>query len=213
MSFQDAFITTVVSFFSAVLKIFSPIIIVILLWIFIKMIYRYKKYGKKYFSTFKKYEMVKISDIIKSEVKKIENDVLFVENKFYYCDLIIISKSGIYLIKTNNYDGIITGKRNDKTLNNTVKVDLIKQIENPFYNLDVDKKDISLRLNISIIKCILVTNNNVNININDVIKDEIISVQNLYYKMEKLLKKEVLSKTEMLEIYSRLNEVENEKMG
>jgi len=208
MSTEDATIYVFSEILKIILKIILPFIIIIVICIISKIIYRYKKYGKVEFSAFKKREKIKFSDIVKNMIKKIEDKITIIENDNLYSDMIVVTESGIFLIKVIKYQGLIIGKRKEKKLKNKLKKDIIKEIDNPFYYLEIDKNKI-LKIDEKLqINTILVTSNNVNININDVNKEEVISLQNFYYTMEKnVIHKKIYTEEQKNEISKKINNI------
>ena len=190
MNLIDATLIVIKEIIKTVFKILTPIFIVIFILVVIKIIYRYKKYGKAEFDVFKKHEKTKFSDIIINIIKKIDNNAQCIEKENLYSDIVLVNNTGIYLLKIIKYKGLVNGKRSEKILKNKVKRNIEIEVENPFYYLEKDKNKILNIDNNLTINTILITSNTVNININNVNKNEIISLQSFYYTMENYLKKQ-----------------------
>lgn len=207
MNVINALFIVINQIIKAVLKIFTPIFIILIILVAIKIIYRYKKYGKKEFDIFRKREMTKFSDIIINIIKKIDNKILYIEKDNLYSDIVLITNTGIYLLKIMQHKGLIFGKRNEKTLNNKLKNNIEIEIENPFYYMEEDKNTIlSIDNNLKIYQ-IVITNNVVNINIDNVDKEEIISLQKFYYKIENYLKQKKIYEEEY--VRNLLDKIDN----
>lgn len=187
MKLFEAIIVTLISFVTTTLKILFPIIIIILLIIFFKLIHRYRKYGRSDFDTFKKRENIKFIDMMICMINEINEFKIIINGDNLYADLIVLSETGIYLIKVMKYQGIITGEKSDAKLKNKIKRKEI-EIDNPFYHLENDKNKLLLIDNSLEIKTILVTNSGVNIRINNVLKNQIYNIADFYYMFENDLK-------------------------
>lgn len=188
MKLISAFFVVIKEIIKVLLKIFIPIFIVVTILVIIKIIYRYKKYGKREFDVFRKHNNTKFSDIVIDIIKKIDSNAYYLEKDNLYSDIVLINSTGIYLLKIMNYKGLITGTRNEKIMKNKVKRNIELDLENPFYYIEEDKNKILNIDNTLIIHTLLITSNTVNVNIDSVSKEEVISLQNLYYSMENYLK-------------------------
>lgn len=185
---MSAVVVAISSFIMAILKVLLPIGIVVLIMIAFKIIYRYRKYGKSEFRAFQKTDNIKFTDMIKCMINEINEFKIIIEETSLYSDLLVLSETGIYLIKIMKYQGAVTGEKNSKTLKNKVKEKIEKEVDNPFYYLENDK-NILLGLDNNLqIKTILITNSGVNISIDNVSKNQIYNVANFYYMMENDLK-------------------------
>ena len=121
-------------------------------------------------------------------INEINEFKIIIEETSLYSDLLVLSETGIYLIKIMKYQGAVTGEKNSKTLKNKVKEKIEKEVDNPFYYLENDK-NILLGLDNNLqIKTILITNSGINISIDNVSKNQIYNVANFYYMMENDLK-------------------------
>ena len=126
--------------------------------------------------------------MIKCMINEINEFKIIIEETSLYSDLLVLSETGIYLIKIMKYQGAVTGEKNSKTLKNKVKEKIEKEVDNPFYYLENDK-NILLGLDNNLqIKTILITNSGINISIDNVSKNQIYNVANFYYMMENDLK-------------------------
>ena len=185
---MSAVVVAISSFIMAILKVLLPIGIVVLIMIAFKIIYRYHKYGKSEFRAFQKTDNIKFTDMIKCMINEINEFKIIIEETSLYSDLLVLSETGIYLIKSMKYQGAVTGDKNSKTLKNKVKEKIEKEVDNPFYYLENDK-NILLGLDNNLqIKTILITNSGINISIDNVSKNQIYNVANFYYMMENDLK-------------------------
>lgn len=194
-------------FIKTIFKIFTPIFIIIFVLIVFKIIYRYKKYGKSEFSVFKTHEKAKFIDIVIDIIKKIDIKAKLIQNNNLYSDIVLVNKTGIYLLKVIKFHGLINGKRTDKTLTNKIKNNIEEKIDNPFYYLEKDKDKILNIDNSLVIHTILVINNNVSIIIDNVNQKEIINLQNFYYTMENYLKsKSIYNEEEINKIINSIKE-------
>lgn len=205
MNFFDSTLTFLDALFDNIFKVLGPIILLTIFWILIKIIYRYKKYGMVEFNVFKKREETKFIDIILSMLDKIEGYRKVYKPSNLYADLVIIDKTGIYLLKLIKYVGIVTGNRNNLKLKNQIKLKQIIDIDNPFYYLDKDISKIEKTLNI---KTILVTSNTVNVNIDKVSKEECIMLKDFYYYLDHIFKQEgIYDKEKINNIYKELQRI------
>ena len=137
---MSAVVAAISSFIMAILKVLLPIGIVVLIMIAFKIIYRYRKYGKSEFRAFQKTDNIKFTDMIKCMINEINEFKIIIEETSLYSDLLVLSETGIYLIKIMKYQGAVTGEKNSKTLKNKVKEKIEKEVDNPFYYLENDKK-------------------------------------------------------------------------
>lgn len=175
-----------------------PILLIFSVLIIIKVIYQYKKFGSVIFNL--KSKETKFTDMFLFIIDKFEGYRKVFKSDKFYADFIIVDKTGLYLIKLIKYDGIIYGKRNEKTLKNKIKLDEVI-IDNPFYLLDKEKKILNYD-----IKTILVTSNIVSANIDGVTKKEFVNYKNLYFVMKDYFSdKEIYDKKEIDKIYKEIS--------
>lgn len=205
MNTINAFLLVFKTIIEVILKVLSPIFIVIMIWIIVSIIYRYKKYGITEFNIFKKREKTKFIDIVLSMLDKIEGYRKVYKPENFYADLVIIDKTGIYLLKLIKYVGMVTGNRKDKKLKNQVKLNEVLDIDNPFFYLDRDLTKIDNTLNV---KLVLVTSNIANVRINGVSKEESLILKDFYYYMEHTFKQGgPYDKEKINEIYDELHKI------
>lgn len=204
MNAVEAFSIFLIEFIKVVFRILAPIFIIISILIIIKILLRYRKYGKVEFDVFRKRKDTKFSDIIINMIEKIDNQAIYWEPDNLYADFVLATASGFYLLKIVKYQGFISGERQKNQVQNRVKTSTVIDRENPFYYLDQDKNKI-MNLDCSLkVKTILVTNNHVNISINHVPKEEVLNLQNFYYEMLNHLKKSKIYSKEYIENIAEL---------
>ena len=104
----------------------------------IKVIFQYKKYGKKIFRITNKFneKEFQIHKFI-VDLRSIDTNTKIIYKNEYDCDLIVINSRGIYVISYIQENGLISGRKTDKylSINKTT-------LKNPFYNLEKIKKSI-----------------------------------------------------------------------
>lgn len=209
MNFIIAIIIFILSFVTLVLRVLFLILILTLIIIIFKLIIRNKKFRKSEFRIFQKNEKTKYIDIIKCMIKKNKIFTIIIENKKIYTDLIVLSETGIYLLKIEKLKGNVTGSKNDLKLKVRISEKIEKETDNPFYYLEKDKEKILLIDNKLIVKTILITNNGVNLLIDNINKNQIYNIANFYYMIENDLKKTKIYDRKYLEklsiLFSNLN--------
>ncbi|MEG2028409.1 MAG: hypothetical protein RR050_00865, partial [Bacilli bacterium] len=186
-------------------RILGPIVLILTVLIGIKILYRYKKYGYLEFDVFRKRETTKFIEIILMMLDKINGYRKIINVSNLYADLTIIDKTGLYLIKLIKYEGSVNGVRNDLILKNRLKVNVIKDIANPFYYLEQDKQKL-LKIDENLeIKTILVTSNISQVNIQNVSKEECLILKDFYFVMEhNFSKTQIYDNNEINKLYKKI---------
>lgn len=205
MSLDSALLTTLLELLKQTIKLLIPIILIIIIWIVFKIVYNYFKYGKVEFDVFRKKEVTKTSDLVINMLNNIEGKRIVYFLKNMYSDLVIIDKSGIYLLKIVKYNGYLIGDINSKKLLNKINLKEEVEVDNPLILLDKDKELLDSKL---VIKTILVTSNTVNIKIEDLKENKIVKLKDFYFTFSALFKdKEVYNDLEIKKIYNQIKAI------
>lgn len=205
MNLDSAIFTTIIALLNQVMKLLIPIILLIVVWVLFKILYNYFKYGKVEFDVFRKKEVTKTSDLVINMLNNIEGKrkIYFLKN--FYSDLIIIDKTGLYLLKIIKYNGYLIGDVKDKKLLNKINLKEEEEIDNPLILLEKDKELLDSNL---IIKTILVTSNTVNIQITNLGYYKIVKLKDFYFTFSNLFKgKNIYNELEIKNIYNQIKAI------
>jgi len=185
--------------------VIGPIILIWATYILVKLIYFYQKYGYLEFDLVEKRPITKFSDLILMMLDKVKGYKKIYKPDNLYTDIIIIDKTGLYLLKLIKFQGVIVGDRKETILTNQINLNETIEIDNPFYLLDLDRQKL-LEINPNLaIKIGLVTSNTVNIKVNKVSKEEVFFLKDFYFKMENHLKQTRIYKNkEIKDLYKKI---------
>lgn len=170
-------------------RMILPFLIVIIIYIVGKAIYRYFKYGYKEFNIFKKRNSLNYKqELLFFMLSKLNGYRKIITLKELNSHIAVIDETGIYLLYIFNYDGLIYGNTSDNYLSKKSIDHQILKISNPFFVIEKDKNIILKKLGpINVYKYIVINNTC----ILDVIHDNTISVvyfKDFFHKIELPLK-------------------------
>lgn len=180
-------------------NLLMPIIIIVLIITLIKILIDYKKYGKKVFSLVKKNKNINITkQNLELSIKNLKSyyKLIRIDEK----NLILILESGIYVIHLFEYDGLVSGDIDSKTINIREKTRAKKEVINPVYIV----KDIINKLKEKVddnINAYILLKNGCVFSILNRTNIKIISVNAFYYHLSKLNNNKKYDKNKIDEIY------------
>lgn len=187
--------------FFVIFAIAGLIVLGIILFAVAKGLISYKLKDRSQLDAFKKRNV----DIVKTNlygiINQLKEDKKIITKK-YFSDYVIVSKCGVILLKYVDFDGTLHGN------STTPKIKAIQSsrniiIDSPFYLLEQEKNKLMTKVNSEFYKVIVKSDNT---NIKTTVEDDalVCTMSQLYYKLEKIIKKETYDKDRVEEIYKSL---------
>lgn len=191
-----------IEIFDRIKSVLGPIILIILIITIFKIMFDYKKYGKKIFFFFKRRREVNISkESLEISIKNLNGyyKVIKLDKK----SLILILECGIYVIYLLDYDGIISGDINKEKLTFKMNTEKEDKIINPVY---VILKEIE-KLKCENFKCIngyILLKRGCIFSVLNRTDVKVIPANAFYYHFSHLINEKVFNKKEIDEIYEKI---------
>lgn len=164
-----------------IIKMGLPIVLIFALGMIFKIIRQYSKYGSRVFDSFKYYPIVTEYDLIAGNLKMIDAYQRIFKTKD---SLIIINKSGIYLIHMFSINYSISGN----ITSDYFLINKKKKIKNPFNFLNQEAIELEKKLNRPITK-IMVINDTVFFDIKGNKDINIVYFNKIYYFIDSRVNK------------------------
>ena len=156
---------------------FMLLLLAIIIFTIVKIIIEYKKYGNTVFRIFKKEVNNNYDDeTLINLIKKSNNYYRIIKQENSLFKFILITSSGIYAFYISNYNGLLYGEVDNSYLSLKTNIKQTTKVEN-FLNaiqkdLNNDKYDINK---------LIITRNNLTINVLKMKNIDVIKIKNLYY--------------------------------
>jgi hypothetical protein len=176
--------------FLELVKFISPFVIALILYFGIKIIYRYYKYGYKEFNFVKKPNSVNYKqELLFFMLEKIEGYRKIIVLNELNSNVVIIDKTGIYLVYIYNHDGVIIGNYDDQNLVVKASKKERTKLENPYKKIEEDMNLLQDKFPISDLRPNIIINNTCILDVKYQGLIQKIYVKEFFYKFDLAFKK------------------------
>ena len=203
------YILNVMRGFLELFRLVAPFIILLGTYFIIKIFYRYKKYGYKEFSFFKKHNSINYKqEMLFFMLDKMNGYRKIFTLKNLHSHIIIMDTTGLYIIYIFNYSGIVTGEVGDESFAKKTANHELMPIDNPYTAMAEDEKMIKEKLGqISVYKYIILSNGCLLTGKNDGVTQRVY-FKDFFYKMDTSFKAnpQVFTKDQVNNYFNLIND-------